>query len=326
MPRKPRIEAPGLIYHVIGRGVERRDIFADEQDRESFLTRLGKALMDTHTGCLAFCLMPNHFHLLLKSGQVPISTPMRRLLTGYAVYFNKRHLRVGHLFQNRYKSIICQEDAYLLELIRYIHLNSIRAGLCSSLDELKRSALTGHSAILRTAKYDWYPPEPPLAHFGRSETSARRIYLEFMKDGISLKTNPIFSGGGLKRSLGYPSVYPKERQAFDERILGDSHFVLRLQELEEIDHTGENKGTMQNLIDSAANERGLETAEVTGKAATRELIETRSIIAYLAVRYLGLSYADVGRYLHIHRSTAARMVQRGKGFAKDMDVKKWLGT
>jgi len=116
MPRKARIDAPGALHHIIVRGIERRKIFLDDTDRNSFLDRLGATLKNTTTPCFAWALIPNHVHLLLRTGLTPLSTVMRRLLTGYAVYFNRRHHRHGHLFQNRYKSILCQEDAYLKEL------------------------------------------------------------------------------------------------------------------------------------------------------------------------------------------------------------------
>ena len=126
MPRKSRIDAAGALHHIICRGIEQTDIFVDDFDRDNFVERLGKILSETNTPCFAWALLPNHFHLLLRTGEVPLSTIMRRLLTGYAVSFNRRHRRHGHLFQNRYKSILCQDDPYLLELVRYIHLNPLR--------------------------------------------------------------------------------------------------------------------------------------------------------------------------------------------------------
>jgi REP element-mobilizing transposase RayT len=132
----------------MARGIERRDIFKDDQDRQSFLERLAVILEKTQTQCYAWALIPNHFHLLLRTSLTPLSKVMRRLMTGYAVTFNKRHKRSGHLFQNRYKSIVCEEDQYLLELIRYIHLNPLRAGLIKDLKELDKYPWTGHSAIM----------------------------------------------------------------------------------------------------------------------------------------------------------------------------------
>jgi putative transposase len=126
MPRKARLDAPGALRHIIVRGIERRKLFRDEADRDDFLGRLGAILRDNETRCFACALMPNHFHLLLRNGLVPISSVMRRVLTGYAVAFNFRHRRSRQLFQNRYKSILCREDTYLWELARYIHCPGAR--------------------------------------------------------------------------------------------------------------------------------------------------------------------------------------------------------
>jgi len=144
MPRQPRLDAPGLLQHVMARGIERREIFTDDKDRQSFLNRLAAILEDTQTLCYAWALIPNH--LLLRTGATPLSKVMRRLMTGYAVSFNRRHKRSGHLFQNRYKSIVCEEDPYLLELIRYIHLNPLRTGLVKDLKELDQYPWSGPPA------------------------------------------------------------------------------------------------------------------------------------------------------------------------------------
>jgi putative transposase len=143
MPRKARIDAPGALHHVIVRGIERKAIFKDDVDRSAFLERIGSIFVPSKTPCFAWALMTNHVHLLIRSAIVPLSTLMRRLLTGYAMAFNHRHRRHGQLFQNRYKSILCQEDAYLLELTRYIHLNPLRAKIVPDLKALDKYANTG---------------------------------------------------------------------------------------------------------------------------------------------------------------------------------------
>ena len=161
MPRQARLDAPGLLQHVMARGIERRKIFWDDQDRQSFLERLALILDETQTQCYAWALIPNHFHLLLRTSLMPLSKVMRRLMTGYAITFNKRHKRSGHLFQNRYKSIVCEEDSYLLELIRYIHLNPLRAGLAKDLKELDKYPWTGHSAIMGKKNNFLVPKQQP---------------------------------------------------------------------------------------------------------------------------------------------------------------------
>jgi putative transposase len=148
MPRQARIDIPGSLHHIICRGIERRDIFCDDVDRDNFVSRLVEITTITSTRCFAWALIPNHVHLLLQTGLIPISTLMQKLLSGYATTFNLRHNRHGYLFQNRYKSIMCQEETYLLELVRYIHLNPLRAGIVSSLDSLRDYRYSGHSCIL----------------------------------------------------------------------------------------------------------------------------------------------------------------------------------
>jgi REP element-mobilizing transposase RayT len=137
------------------RGIERRNIFRNDKDREDFLNRLSILLPETKTSCYAWALLTNHAHFLFKTGQVPLATVMRRLLTGYVVSFNRRHKRSGQLFQNRYKSIVCQEDIYLSELVRYIHLNPVRAGIVENVMELNRYLYCGHSALMGKKGHPW---------------------------------------------------------------------------------------------------------------------------------------------------------------------------
>ena len=135
MPRQARLDAPGTLHHVIIRGTEGDCIFRDGKDRQNFLSRVGQISGDTRARIVAWTLMDTHVHILMFSGPPGLSRFMRRLLTGYAVWYNRRHHRSGHLFQNRYKSIVCEEDAYLLELVRYIHLNPLRAAIVKNLGD-----------------------------------------------------------------------------------------------------------------------------------------------------------------------------------------------
>jgi REP element-mobilizing transposase RayT len=127
MPRQARIDSPGLLHHLISRGLERREIFRTFEDYRDFMDRIEISPQKSPNQILAWALMPNHFHLLIRSGKGGMTSFMRRLMSGYATSFNARHRRVGYLFQNRYKSIVCEEDTYLKELVRYIHLNPLRA-------------------------------------------------------------------------------------------------------------------------------------------------------------------------------------------------------
>jgi len=150
MPRNARLDIPYLVHHVMARGIEGCDIFRNDSDRYSFLRRLSDIITDVGGVSLyAWALMSTHFHLLIRlEGDVRLSSVMQRLMTGYAVNFNKLHKRKGHLFQNRYKSIVVEEEPYFLELVRYIHLNPVRAGILSSVSQLGKYKFTGHAVLL----------------------------------------------------------------------------------------------------------------------------------------------------------------------------------
>jgi putative transposase len=132
MSRQARLDSPGTLHHVIVRGIERRQIEDDDRDRKNFVDRMGSLAAETNTTIYAWALLTNHCHILLRSGPLGLSKFMKRFLTSYAGYYNRQHRRHGHLFQNRYKSIVVEEDAYFKELVRYIHLNPLRAHMVES--------------------------------------------------------------------------------------------------------------------------------------------------------------------------------------------------
>ena len=183
MPRKSRVDAPGALNHIIVRGIERAKVFRNDTDRNDFLNRMDKLISETKSRCFAWALLSNHFHLLIKTGRVPVATLMRRLLTGYVVSFNRRYRRAGHLFQNRYKSILCQEDAYLLELVRYIHLNPIRAHIVDNIETLDHYPYSGHMAVMGKVERRWQDVSGVLELFGDRTGKARRHYRSFVEKG-----------------------------------------------------------------------------------------------------------------------------------------------
>ena len=325
MPRQSRIDAPGALHHVIVRGIARRKIFYDDTDRERFLDRLGPILRRGDTGCFAWALIPNHFHLLLRTGTVPLSRTMRRLLTGYAVSFNKRHRRWGHLFQNRYKSILCQEETYLLELTRYIHLNPLRAGLVKSLRELDRYAFAGHGAIIGRRENDWQDTVYILRRFGRRLADAKRGYRNFVAKGIEQGRRPELTGGGLIRSVGGWTALKALRKAKvyakgDERILGDSDFVQ--QALENADERLERiyKIRAQGYdIDSIANRVGqllqMPVTQIMAPGKNRQTVRARSLLCYWAVRECGLTMVFLSQKLGVSSTAVSQSVERGEKIA-----------
>ncbi len=239
MPRGARLDAPGTLHHVIIRGIEKGNIVRDDEDRSEFLRRMGEIAQGTGTSMYAFALMTNHAHVLLKSGEQGLSTFMRRLLSGYAQYFNRRHQRVGHLFQNRYKSIICEEDAYFDKLVAYIHLNPLWAGVVSSFEELAVYPWSGHAAMMNKVRYKWLDCDYVLSCFGNRAGDARQAYLEYLEEEKGVDREKELSGGGLLRSHGgWSKVQSMRKQGIkalsDDRIIlgGDSFVREVLQEVE----------------------------------------------------------------------------------------------
>jgi REP element-mobilizing transposase RayT len=174
----------------MARGIEGRAIFVGAGDYEDFLERLAKGLEQCPGQVLGWALMPNHFHLLVRAGGKGISSLMQRVMTGYAVSFNRRHRRAGHLFQNRYKSIVCEEEPYLLELVRYIHLNPLRGKVVKDFRALKSYPYSGHSVVMGTRKRPWQETEEVLGRFSKKEATARRLYERFVGEGIKAGRRP----------------------------------------------------------------------------------------------------------------------------------------
>ena len=173
MARMARRDAPGMVHHVLLRGIERTPIFLGDTDREDFLARLDRQVPEAGAACFAWALMPNHVHLVLRTGHRPLSELMRRLNTGYALSFNIRHRRSGYLFQNRFRSIPVEEDAYLRVLLCYVHLNPLRAGLVRSLEELAVHRWAGYAGLMGRDRRAFHAVEEVLAWFGSERAAAR---------------------------------------------------------------------------------------------------------------------------------------------------------
>lgn len=326
MPRRSRIDAVGALHHIMARGIERGAVFRSDTDRNNFLERLGEILLETKTLCYGWALIPNHFHLLLRTGAVPISTVMRRLLTGYALWYNRKHRRHGHLFQNRFKSILCQEDAYLLELVRYIHLNPIRANLVKDLDELDRYPFCGHGVLMGKLKKPWQETHGVLGMFGEKLGTSRQAYRVFVERGIAEGRRPDLTGGGLLRSAGgWEGVKAlREEQVYqknDERILGDGDFVGRVlasaEEAMEKRYALRSRGVDLAFVACRVSEvMGVKPEEVWGKGKYPRIVEARSLLCYWAVRELGESMSVLARKLGLSIPSISESVTRGGRIAE----------
>jgi len=320
MPRQARLDARGTLHHVMARGIEGTNIFRTDKDRNDFLDRLAAQCEVEALKVYAWALIPNHFHLLVRTGNRPLSTSMRKILTGYVVRFNRRHKRQGHLFQNRYKSIVCEEDAYLLELTRYIHLNPLRAGMVKTIRELERYPWSGHSAILGAMKREWQDTEEILMYFGKRKRSIKR-YVAYVEEGISGGKREDLVGGGLLRSVGGWSQVVSMRRwgqgtASDERILGNSEFVERViaeterQERETL-RLRRKVPELGALLKEVARRQGLDEEELKKVRRRREVSAGIKVFCQLAVQQYGHTGASVARFLGVTTSLVNRYAASG---------------
>jgi REP element-mobilizing transposase RayT/predicted DNA-binding protein (UPF0251 family) len=304
------------------RGIERGNIVNDDDDRENFLARMGKTAQATSTSVYAWALMDNHAHILLRSGTEGLPVFMRRFLTGYAVAFNRRHDRYGHLFQNRYKSIVCEEDAYFKELVRYIHLNPLRAGIVASMGELDRYAWCGHSAVMGQKRLDWQDVEYVLEGFGKTQNEARVAYQEFVQKGIAQGRRPDLVGGGLIRSMGGWSAVKALRasggeEKGDERVLGSGDFVEAL--LQEADERIKRQLPLNERIEEARRRvvavcraEGVAENTLTSGSRRRRVSSVRRLLAMQLTGELGLSLAETARQLGVSTSAVWRILKANK--------------
>lgn len=323
MPRQARLDAPGTLHHVIVRGIEKRAIVRDDADREELVSRLGRAADATRTGIYAWAILPNHAHILLRSGPAGLPTFMQKFLTGYAIHFNHRHRRYGHLFQNRYKSIVCDEDDYFRELVRYIHLNPLRAKLAERLEQLDRYPWCGHAVLLGNAVRPWQDCAAVLGWFGSREKEARRAYRSYVAQGIPLGRRPELVGGGLIRSLGGWSQVRAMRGGgmrvrADERILGSGEFVEQmLREAEErikfqVPSTQRLLRARQ-YVERLCAEAGVSLAEMLGGSRRAPIPRLRLALARHLVGQLGLPLAEAARQLGVTTSGISRAIERAGG-------------
>ncbi len=326
MPRHRRLEIPGAIYHVITRGIERREIFKDDQDRKEFLRRLEESQQIVGGKCYAWVLMPNHFHLLLRTGAKPLTDLMRKVLTGYAVYFNTRHKRSGYLYQNRYKSILCQEDTYLLELVRYIHLNPLRAGMVDirGLNEYKWS---GHSVLIGKNSSEFQATGEILGYFGASKVVAQQKYLKFIEDGKDMGRREDLTGGGLRRSAGgWEGVLALKRAKDywrgDERLLGDGEFVNQVLKISEEamvkkDRLKREGWDIKRIVKQVCELMDISEDEILKRTRAKRVSHARSLIAYWCYQELGMNGQEIGNYFGITKQSVNAAIKRGEKTAKE---------
>ena len=283
---------------------------------------MGAIALDTRTSIYAWALMTNHAHILLRSSSVGLPTFMRRLLSGYAILYNLRHKRYGHLFQNRYKSIVCEEDTYFRELLRYIHLNPLRAGMVETLAKLERYKWCGHSVIMNRYHNDWQDRKYVLQWFGEKENHAKKSYKEFVDKGIALGKRPELTGGGLIRSMGGWSIVKAMRnrgnnEQSDARILGSGEFVSAV-----INNANEKvkyqlpalelQTIINGVVETYCRKEKVAISMLQSGSRRPPLPKLRKAIALKLVNGYGVSLAETARRLGISTAGVAQIIKRNK--------------
>lgn len=325
MPRGPRLDQRGALHHVIARGLERREIFYDDSDREDFLRRVCRLALEGSLTVYAWALMPNHVHLLVRTAGRSLGSCMRSLLGGYATAYNLRHARVGHLFQNRYKSILCEEEPYFLTLVSYIHLNPVRAGVVGNLAELDNYPWTGHSSVMDHHPRSWQDVDEVLRLFGTSRKQAQRAYRKLLVHHLGSDQPVDLDGGGLRRSIGgleTVEVLARGREAFrsDERILGRSAFTEGILRELNGDHAGTNEALdFERLVAAVSTTLGVPPSVLTASGRSRLQARAREALAFLWISGLGRSGLSLARRIGV--TSSAIYVAAGRG-SRDRD--RWL--
>lgn len=316
MPRHARIDIPGLLQHVIVRGIEGSNIFLDDFDRENFVARLNLLLVETRTICYAWAMLDNHVHLLLMPTEQPLACLMRRLLTGYAVSFNLRHNRSGHLFQNRYKSIVCDGDVYLMELVRYIHLNPVRARAVNDLNSLAKYRWCGHRQMLGLGDDQLIIVEDFLAMFSSRISHARKSYMQFLTEGLENSISAFSRGGRCASQLVDKSL--TDEDIYDDRILGGGGFVERILEQTQ---SIEDPRSLDNIIEYVSSYFELSPEELSWPSKERKVASAKAIICYLAIRHSHLPGVLVAATLGCTPSAVSRAAKRGRVLLEEKGIK-----
>ena len=275
MARKPRLHYVGALYHVMVRGNDGQKIFARDEDRYRFYLFLQEGVEKFGHRIHAFCLMGNHVHLAIQVGDKPLSRIMQNLCFRYTQWINSRQKKVGHLFQGRYKAIVVDADSYLAELVRYIHLNPVRAGIVQVPDDYQWS---GHRAYLGCEMLPWLTSEWVLSQFSQELNTARAKYAEFINEG---------------KQDGHRKEFHKG--TIEIRILGDDTFIDKV--LKDVEQREKEPATIDAIIKEVGRLYGLTEKEIVSGGKQRYPSEARGLISYIVRETKGLSLAELGKRL-----------------------------
>jgi len=295
MPRKPRIHAPAAIYHVILRGNAKQDIFFDAGDRYRFYLLVQEATERFRCRVHAFCLMTNHVHMAMQVSDIPLSRIMQNITFRYTRWINWRQQRSGHLFQGRYKAVLVDENEYLLELIRYIHLNPVRAGMVNDLSAYPWSS---HPTYCGQQPVPWLTTDWMLSQFSRKEREARQRYRAFVADGLSEGHRSEFHGlsGGDNRILGDDS--------FADRVLGrGEERPLKL--------------SLGQLIEAVNRVYGFSGGDLAGR--TRQAAEARGVAAWVALESGSCTLVELAKGVERDATSLSSAASRMQAKAKSCE-------
>jgi REP element-mobilizing transposase RayT len=313
----------------MARGIDHQPIFRDDHDRDDLLDRIASLVAEQAWTVHAWALMPDHFHLLIRTGQRTLARSMRSLLGGYAGRFNRRHRRNGHLFQNRFKSILCEEESYFLTLVRYIHRNPLRSGIVQDLAALDEYPYTGHSSLVGRARRSWQAGDLVLARFAFHPDPVAG-YRDFIATEGERDEARIADGIGIGESAGRVRVIDRlkrGREAYrdSERILGsDAFLVEKIRELESSRTLRPAaRPSLAELIQIVCGALGISSVLPLGRGRGRLMSRAREGLAFLWIEHFGGRAAELAAALDVDSSPLYRAAKRGRRHAERW---KALGT
>lgn len=313
MPRMARFELPGSLYHVMAHSIEGKNLFVDDDDRLNFLSRFEKKLTEIGFKCYAWTLMENHYHLLIRTNDYPLSKLMRGLNSGYARYYNKKYKRRGYLFQDRFKSVICQDQQYAVELIKYIHLNPLRAGKVDSLQQLENWAWCGHGYLLGNENNpgnNFQNRLDSLRYFGENPNDAVKGYLKFMAKSCDCDDN---KKAGVLQYIEEMEI--KGSCKGWRAVIGDHEFVKKVmekykQDLNRRHRKADYPKAMETISEDVCTEFGISLEELLKRGRENERSWARIAFCYRCHVVELIPLSVIARYLGITISPVAAMIKK----------------
>ncbi|MGH7771356.1 MAG: REP-associated tyrosine transposase [Candidatus Binatia bacterium] len=290
MGRRPRFHYPGALYHVISRGNRREKIFRSRGDFQRFVSVLREIKGQAGFTLYAYVLMPNHFHMLIEVAEKPLSKVMQSLLYRYTRYYNKRYHQVGHLFQGRYKAIVCDKESYLVELVRYLHLNPVRARMVRNPSDYPWSS---HRAYVGDGDGVGVAVEEILSRWSKRKKHAGAAYEQFVLDGIE---------------QGHREDYYRVKE---QRYLGDEEFVDKVEKrVERVERVLPIRVTFEEIVERVGREYGKTAREILGRGRGRREAELRAIVCYVGREIGGLKLTQAARVFARDISALSMVVKK----------------